>query len=147
VSLDWIVRRLRETDDLVCVDEIRRAGREDASDSSANIGSPPASPSCVLHGNSWNEFASIGQQVAQALAHAHENGILHNDVKPANLLLMRNGQTIVTDFGIGRRRDDELGGADDAHQTGTVRYMAPERFLGGAKCEAMCIPSARRCTN
>src|SRR5207248_7560809 len=101
VSLDWIIRRLRETSDLVYVDEIRRAGRADSSGLRGVI--PPAtSPaSRGLARGSWHDFAHIGVQVALALAHAHEKGVLHNDIKPANLLLERAGRVIVTDFGIG----------------------------------------------
>lgn len=128
VSLDWIIRRLRETSDLVYVDEIRRAGRAEQPKAVENPGAQPVQPSCGLGRDSWKEFAQIGVQVALALAHAHEKGVLHNDIKPANLLLERSGHVFVTDFGIGRRAEDEL--ANSEHQTGTLRYMAPERLLG-----------------
>jgi serine/threonine protein kinase len=126
VGLDWIIHRLRESPDLVYVDEIRRAGREDrigvGGDSAAGEQSESG-----LRRDSWQEFANIGVQVALALAHAHDAGIQHNDVKPANLLLERSGHVVVTDFGIGRRTDD--GGSDQfEHPVGTLRYMAPERL-------------------
>ena len=108
VSLDRIIRRLRETSDPGYV--------EDHAD---------------LRRDSWLDFAQIGVQVALALAHAHEAGVLHNDVKPANLLLDRSGHVIVTDFGIGRRVEEA--GAEE-HPVGTLRYMAPERLLG--HCDA-----------
>lgn len=133
VSLDWILRRLRETSDLVYVDEIRRAGREDR-DVSRQPAAPPAhAPSRGLGRESWDDFANIGVQVALALSHAHENGVLHNDVKPANLLLERTGHVIVTDFGIGRRTPGDLPDEQE-HPMGTLRYMAPERLLG--HCDA-----------
>jgi serine/threonine protein kinase len=126
VSLDWIIRRLRETAGLVYVDEIRRAGR-------ADIGpAPDAAPGASATGlrrDSWIDFANIGVQVALALAHAHEKGVLHNDVKPANLLLEKTGHVFVTDFGIGRRASGELARGEE-HPIGTLRYMAPERLLG-----------------
>ncbi len=133
VSLDWIIRRLRETNDVVYVDEIRRSGREDQEDRREARPPGPPQPLCRLGREAWDAFANIGVQVALALGHAHEKGVLHNDVKPANLLLEQTGHVIVTDFGIGRRVDGDLP-RDDEHTTGTLRYMAPERLLG--HCDA-----------
>jgi serine/threonine protein kinase len=129
VSLDWIIRRLRESADLVYVDEIRRAGREDRERPSVASGDGPVPASGGLRRDSWLDFANIGLQVALALAHAHEKGVLHNDVKPANLLLEKTGHVIVTDFGIGRRGSGEVA-HDEQHPIGTLRYMAPERLSG-----------------
>jgi serine/threonine protein kinase len=109
VSLDLIIRRLRETSDAA-----------------------PQEP-VGLSRESWLDFAKIGLQVALALAHAHDAGVLHNDVKPANLLLEQNGHVVVTDFGIGRRVEENVAGAEE-HPIGTLRYMAPERLLG--HCDA-----------
>lgn len=129
VSLDWIIRRLRETDDIVYVDEIRRA-RQKVGVSGRSAAKPSSdSKHCGLHRDSWTEFAHIAKQVALALGHAHESGVLHNDVKPANLLLEQSGHVFVTDFGIGRRRENDLA-PDDERTTGTLRYLAPERLKG-----------------
>src|SRR5213080_4600593 len=69
-------------------------------------------------------------QVADALAHAASQGILHRDVKPSNLLLDDTGNVWVTDFGLAKAAGD----SDDLTHTGdvlgTLRYMAPERFNG-----------------
>ena len=85
--------------------------------------------SCGLGRDSWQAFARIGLQVARALSHAHSKGVLHNDIKPGNLLLDQAGHVIVTDFGLGRSAEDNAALADE-HPTGTLRYMAPERLLG-----------------
>jgi serine/threonine protein kinase len=128
VSLDWIIRRLRETNDLVYVDEIRRARQEGAA-ARASARRGAAGSARGLHRDSWIAFAHIGKEVALALGHAHESGVLHNDVKPANLLLEESGRVIVTDFGIGRRSENFPVDGEE-HPTGTLRYMAPERLRG-----------------
>jgi serine/threonine-protein kinase len=74
-------------------------------------------------------IARVGLQVAEALAHAHGQGVLHRDIKPSNLLLDVEGNVWVTDFGLAKSDDTEaLTEAGDI--VGTVRYMAPERFRG-----------------
>jgi WD40 repeat protein len=72
----------------------------------------------------------MGAQVAEALAHAHGQGILHRDVKPSNLLLDAHGTVWVTDFGLAKASDSsDLTGTGEV--VGTLRYIPPERF-GGA---------------
>ena len=71
----------------------------------------------------------IGKQVADALDAAHRAGLVHRDVKPANVLVPPAGPVKVTDFGIAK-----AAGADDLTRTGTVmgtaRYLAPEQVNG-----------------
>src|SRR5262249_37635124 len=79
----------------------------------------------------WQSVARVGVQVAEALAYANGQGILHRDVKPSNLLLDTRGTVWVTDFGLAKAADSE----DLTHTgdiVGTVRYLAPERFRGQA---------------
>jgi tetratricopeptide (TPR) repeat protein len=79
--------------------------------------------------------ARVGRQVAEALAYAHGQGILHRDIKPSNLLLDKDGNVWVTDFGLAKA----VGGEDLTHTgdiVGTVRYMAPERFQGQGDARA-----------
>jgi serine/threonine protein kinase/WD40 repeat protein/tetratricopeptide (TPR) repeat protein len=77
----------------------------------------------------YRSVARIGMQVAEALAYAHRQGVLHRDVKPSNLLLDQQGIAWITDFGLAKAEGaDELTNAGDI--VGTVRFMAPERFDG-----------------
>ncbi len=75
------------------------------------------------------EVALLGAQAADALAHAHAQGVLHRDVKPANLLLGEDGRLWVADFGLAKAvADDNVTGT--RLLAGTLRYTAPERFSG-----------------
>ena len=79
--------------------------------------------------DSWRGFAAIGEQVASALAYAHDKGVCHNDIKPSNLLVRPNRQVIVTDFGIGHWQQEETTVSDET-AIGTLKYMSPERIAG-----------------
>ena len=74
---------------------------------------------------------SIVEQVCRALAYAHTKGVIHRDVKPANIIVQRNGAIKLFDFGIAR---DEARSEATLTSTGTLvgtpPYMAPERFRG-----------------
>ncbi len=68
-------------------------------------------------------------QAAEALEHAHANGVLHRDIKPANLMLDRDGKLWITDFGLARIEGD-VGVTVSGDLLGTARYMAPENTTG-----------------
>jgi serine/threonine protein kinase/formylglycine-generating enzyme required for sulfatase activity len=74
-----------------------------------------------------NESALIVAQVAEALNHAHLEGIFHRDIKPANIMLDQSGKPIVVDFGLALR-DENLGRGPK--QAGTYAYMSPEQARG-----------------
>src|SRR3954449_7111802 len=69
------------------------------------------------------------EEAASALDHAHQAGIVHRDVKPANLLLDGNGRLAVGDFGIARIAAD-VGVTSTGTVLGTAAYLSPEQALG-----------------
>jgi hypothetical protein len=74
--------------------------------------------------------ATIAKKVALALHHAHENGVLHRDVKPQNILLTQAGEPQVTDFGLARVVESEAQVTRSGFTLGTPQYMPPEQAAG-----------------
>src|SRR5215831_2157254 len=76
---------------------------------------------------------AIVRQICEGLHYAHQRGVVHRDVKPANILLLRTGQVKILDFGIAHIAATTQG---DITRTGmimgTLRYMAPEQVRGRA---------------
>ncbi len=72
----------------------------------------------------------LGADAADALAHAHGLGIVHRDVKPANLMLTRSGRCKVTDFGLARGLDSSELSKPIPEAVGTPQFIAPELLRG-----------------
>lgn len=75
------------------------------------------------------EVLSIMEQTARALHAAHEDGLVHRDVKPGNLLITPSGKVKITDFGIARVAD-QVALTATGQVMGTVQYLAPEQATG-----------------
>ena len=79
------------------------------------------------HSLTYDEAACIADALVQALSFAHENGVLHLDIKPANVLIDRNGHVKLADFGMAMLASAAgFGGA----RGGTIGYMPPEQLNG-----------------
>ncbi len=81
-------------------------------------------------GRSWVEASlEIARQVAEALQHAHERGILHRDVKPSNIMLDAGGRVMLLDFGLTSGQDGQRV-TRTGSRLGTLHYMSPEQVRG-----------------
>jgi WD40 repeat protein/tRNA A-37 threonylcarbamoyl transferase component Bud32/tetratricopeptide (TPR) repeat protein len=81
-------------------------------------------------GFAFREAAKLLAGLADALEHAHRQGIVHRDVKPSNIMLRTDGTPVVMDFGLARRTAGELTMTLDGQVLGTPAYMSPEQAGG-----------------
>ena len=77
----------------------------------------------------WKETLHFAIQIAKALEHAHSRGIVHRDIKPHNVMVLKNGSVKVTDFGIARVMSKANTLTKEA--LGSVHYISPEQAKGG----------------
>jgi len=77
----------------------------------------------------WKETLHFAIQIAKALEHAHSRGIVHRDIKPHNVMVLKNGSVKVADFGIARMMSK--GNTLTKEALGSVHYISPEQAKGG----------------
>ena len=75
-----------------------------------------------------SEINRLMSEILSALNHAHQNGVVHRDMKPANVIILEGGQVKVADFGIARIESSNL--TQVGTVLGTPSYMSPEQFMG-----------------
>lgn len=94
-----------------------------------------------LAGKGWNErdLVALFEKLCRAVEHAHRSGVIHRDLKPSNVLVRKDGQPVVVDFGLAKAFDASTDSSSDAvsisldgHVIGTPRFMSPEQAAGGA---------------
>lgn len=76
----------------------------------------------------WKEVLHFSKQISKALAHAHERGIIHRDIKPQNIMLLRDGTIKVGDFGIAALENEIY--ENNGQAIGSIHYIAPEQARG-----------------
>ena len=76
----------------------------------------------------WRETLHFTRQIARALSHAHERGIIHRDIKPQNIMMLRDGTVKVEDFGIAALENDAY--ESNGQAIGSIHYIAPEQARG-----------------
>ena len=77
----------------------------------------------------WKETLHFAIQIAKALEHAHSRGLVHRDIKPHNVMVLKNGSVKVTDFGIAQMMTNPNTLTKEA--LGSVHYISPEQAKGG----------------
>ncbi len=76
------------------------------------------------------EAAALLAKVAEAIEYAHRRGVIHRDLKPGNILLDRDGNPRVTDFGLAKKLESDSGLTGSGQVMGTPSYMPPEQARG-----------------
>ena len=95
---------------------------------------------------SYEDCAHYILQAADGLAHAHSKGMVHRDVKPANLLVDQNGTVKILDMGLADFEGNKLSPKGGGNVMGTTDFLAPEQALGSATLDARADIYSLGCT-
>ncbi len=113
------------------IGDLRRLGTRGGDPASETA---PTALTSTCRGRSWyRRVAEAFAGLAEALEHAHAQGVLHRDVKPANVLLDRDGTLKLTDFGLARTEGDLAPLTVTGDLVGTPAYMSPEQAKPGRR--------------
>jgi serine/threonine protein kinase len=130
-SLEGVIRKMRLN--------ARHATPADAADGGVTSAYVPIDPLLTLPSGTpsggsssagFDRIAGMVADVADALHHAHQNGVTHRDIKPSNLMLSSDGRLSVTDFGLARMLE-QPGVTATGEFVGTPAYMSPEQITAG----------------
>ena len=133
-TLAAVIQELRENDGYFSPGQSPRSHSLSSPQVPLHAGLSPSNPTPGLTAMSTSSrgfvraVAEVGIQAAEALAYAHEAGVIHRDIKPGNILVDDGGKIWITDFGLARFQGDaSLTVSGDL--VGTLRYMSPEQAL------------------
>jgi serine/threonine protein kinase len=127
-TLDAVIRRVRAAPPADRDGRLLLAALDEALAGRGLAAPPDSMLRARLATASWPQVVCmLGAQLALALDHAHTQGVLHRDVKPANVLLDATGRAKLADFNISYSARLELGGAAE-HLGGSLPYMSPEQL-------------------
>lgn len=144
ISLDRLLQRMRQVDEGSTLKLKKRESTVDGLEAPNQVLPRPTEPPQEKHLaneiiHQWTtlrindpqaytrRMALLFADVADALGHAHAQGVLHRDVKPSNLMLDEQGVIWITDFGLARIHQEE-NLTESGQLVGTLRYLAPERL-------------------
>ncbi len=146
-SLRGVIQRLRRTESATDALDLAAAATRCWEDPASGSGVPDDTRFTRFDGGSssgvnhrfrtarFREAARIGAEIAEALACAHQNHIIHRDVKPSNILIDLQGRARLSDFGLARFSNRSSRLTQSGTLFGTFRYMSPEQ-IGGKPVDA-----------
>lgn len=82
---------------------------------------------------SWRQVWPMVDQILETLAYTHAHGVIHRDIKPDNILINTQGESVLLDFGVARLKDHARSGTSAYDMLGTVDYAAPEQATGNRR--------------
>jgi eukaryotic-like serine/threonine-protein kinase len=126
-GLDWVISRLDNFENNIQPEEILFALNPHPRSHKQCLEINKAHTARELGRESWRCFAGMILQATKAIRYAHDQGTLHNNIKPSNILLDQDGHVWITDFGLAQYLRNESAHVEQGFES-MLRYMPPERF-------------------